>query len=44
MQDSAKQWCLIELYEWTGSDVVQVDCEAFPTDLWCLNRAEFSAN
>ena len=44
MQDSAKQWCLIELYEWTGSDVVQVNCEAFPTDPWCSNRAEFSAN
>ena len=44
MQDSAKQWCLIESYEWSGSDVVQCDCEAFPTDLWCLNRAEFSAN
>jgi hypothetical protein len=44
MQDSANQWCLIESYEWVGSDVVQVDCEAFPTDPWCLNRAEFSAN
>jgi hypothetical protein len=44
MQDSAERWCLIESYEWTGSDVVQVDCETFPTDPWCLNRAEFSAN
>lgn len=44
MQDSAKQWCLIESYEWTGSDVIQIDCEAFPEDPWCLNRADFSAN
>ena len=44
MQNLAKQWCLIESYEWSGSDVVQVNCEAFPTDPWRLNRAEFSDN
>jgi len=44
MQSSFKEWCLPQSYEWTGSDVVQVDCDANPTDPWCLNRADFGAN
>ncbi|CAN9281263.1 unnamed protein product [Alternaria alternata] len=44
MRSSSNQWCLVESYEWTGSDVVQMDCEANPNDPWCLNRADFSAN
>ena len=44
MQSSSKEWCLPQSYEWTGSDVVQVDCDANPTDPWCLNRADFGAN
>lgn len=44
MRSSSNQWCLLESYEWTGSDVIHVDCEANPTDSWCLNRADFSAN
>ncbi|KAF2130204.1 carbohydrate-binding module family 50 protein [Dothidotthia symphoricarpi CBS 119687] len=44
MRSSANQWCLLESYEWTGSDVVHVDCEADPTNPWCLNRADFGAN
>ncbi len=31
-QSSAKAWCLLESYDWVGSDVVQVDCEANPAD------------
>ena len=44
MRSSANEWCLLESYTWTGSDVVQVDCEAFPSDPWCLNRADVGAN
>lgn len=44
MRSSSNQWCLLESYEWTGSDVVQVDCESFPEDPWCLNRADFGKN
>lgn len=43
-QSSTNQWCLLESYDWVGSDVVQVDCEVFPEDPWCLNKAEPSAN
>lgn len=43
-QSSAKAWCLLESYDWVGSDVVQVDCEANPADPWCINKAEPLAN
>lgn len=44
MRSSSNEWCLVESYEWTGSDVIQMDCEANPNDPWCLNRADFGAN
>ncbi|KAK7991330.1 hypothetical protein PG988_000124 [Apiospora saccharicola] len=42
MRSSSNQWCLPDSYNWVGSDVVQVDCTMFPTDPWCLNRADAS--
>jgi hypothetical protein len=44
LQSSSKEWCLLESYEWTGSDVVQVDCDANPSDPWCLNPGNFANN
>lgn len=41
---SSKEWCLLESYDWVGSDVVQVNCEANPQDPWCINKAEPLAN
>lgn len=43
-KSSTKAWCLLESYDWVGSDVVQVDCEANPADPWCINKAEPLAN
>ncbi|OAA74234.1 LysM domain-containing protein [Cordyceps fumosorosea ARSEF 2679] len=43
-QSSKDQWCLLASYDWVGSDVVQVDCDANPADPWCLNKAEPLAN
>ncbi|KAH7075260.1 hypothetical protein FB567DRAFT_452801, partial [Paraphoma chrysanthemicola] len=31
-QSFTNQWCLLKSYDWTGSDVVQVDYEAEPSD------------
>ncbi len=40
MRSSSNEWCLIESYDWVGSDVIQVDCQVNPTDPWCLNRGD----
>ncbi|KAI1080828.1 hypothetical protein F5B20DRAFT_570266 [Whalleya microplaca] len=34
---SGDSWCLPESQNWTGSDVYQVDCDANPLDLSCVN-------
>jgi hypothetical protein len=44
MQSSSKRWCLLDSYGWTGSDVIPVDCEALPSDPWCLDRGDFANN
>ncbi|KAK1579648.1 LysM domain-containing protein [Colletotrichum navitas] len=43
LRDTGSQWCLPASYNWTGSDVVQVDCAANPADPWCINPANVSA-
>ncbi|KXH42795.1 LysM domain-containing protein [Colletotrichum salicis] len=43
LRDTSSKWCLPASYNWTGSDVVQVDCAANPTDPWCINPANVSA-
>ncbi|KAF9874723.1 LysM domain-containing protein [Colletotrichum karsti] len=43
LRDTKEQWCLPHSYNWTGSDVVQVDCAANPTDPWCINPANVSS-
>ncbi|KAJ0274232.1 hypothetical protein CBS470a_011879 [Colletotrichum nupharicola] len=43
LRDTSNQWCLPASYNWTGSDVVQIDCKANPTDPWCINPANVSA-
>ncbi|KAI0206818.1 LysM domain-containing protein [Astrocystis sublimbata] len=44
IKSSSNEWCLPASYDWVGSDVVQVDCDMFPTDPWCLNRADPSSD
>lgn len=44
LQSSTREWCLLESYEWTGSDVIQVDCEANPNDQWCADPGNFASN
>lgn len=44
LRDTSSKWCLPASYNWTGSDVVQVDCEANPMDPWCINPANVSAD
>lgn len=43
LRDTNNQWCLPQSYNWTGSDVVQVDCAANPTDPWCIDAANVSS-
>lgn len=43
-QSSRNEWCLLESYDWVGSDVVQVDCDTSPADPWCINKANPSPN
>ncbi|GKT66394.1 LysM domain-containing protein [Colletotrichum tofieldiae] len=40
---TSSKWCLPASYNWIGSAVVQVDCAANPTDPWCINPANVSA-
>ena len=32
---TSDQWCLSLSYNWTGSDVIRIDCDANPTDPSC---------
>lgn len=43
LQSSSNDWCFVESQEWVGSDVVRPDCAANPSDAWCINPANVSA-
>ncbi|KAK2773616.1 LysM domain-containing protein [Colletotrichum kahawae] len=43
LQPSADEWCFVESQEWVGSDVVRPDCAANPSDPWCINPANVTA-
>ncbi|CZT06464.1 uncharacterized protein RAG0_12165 [Rhynchosporium agropyri] len=43
LRDTKNQWCLPQSYNWTGSDVVQVDCAANPADPWCVDAGNVSS-
>ena len=37
MKSTTNQWCLLESYDWVGSDGIQLDCEANPSNPGCSN-------
>lgn len=39
MKSSSNQWCLIESYDWVGSDALQIDCAVNPSHLTCSASA-----
>ncbi|KAF2222117.1 hypothetical protein BDZ85DRAFT_274930 [Elsinoe ampelina] len=41
---SSDRWCLIDSYEWTGSDVVQADCTANPSLPQCIIPGNVSSS
>ncbi|EUC34225.1 carbohydrate-binding module family 50 protein [Bipolaris victoriae FI3] len=43
LKSSSNQWCFVESQEWVGSDVIRPDCNADPSDPWCINPANVSA-
>ncbi|KAK2014359.1 hypothetical protein LZ32DRAFT_603389 [Colletotrichum eremochloae] len=43
LRSSADEWCFVESQEWVGSDVVRPDCAENPSDPWCINPANVTA-
>lgn len=43
LKSSSNQWCFVESQGWVGSDVIRPDCNADPSDPWCINPANVSA-